>query len=403
MAHSGIGLWIAQHQSATICLYHTETFRHLQDINVASNVKRVLSETNQVTTPVAIYVTALVASKGLLWVGTNVGVALTIPLPRLEGVPIISGRANISFHAHLGPITFLHALQPHVGRPCIPAPSLMHLHSSSDQQELHHHSGDHSNALITGSMAKLEKQQSDGSLMTRRIPPRLKQQHSSPIITRRKPRDSKDHSRRLSKTLPRGLGLGALPFSGSQEYDIYGLCGDLLNVRDYEEEPLVPGENSLSSLSRYDSMRRSDPELALPSQVSTLDRRLRLKASRPRSLDLSTWSMDSRASSACTTASSGSEDGSACSAPGTNNGCSSPALNTGGSHSQSHSTSSSSTGVPTVRGTISNRRKDLDQPRTLMVVTGGRGYINWRKPPEQQGVSQPNSKDAHIIVWEMKL
>jgi len=53
-----------------------------------------------------IYVTALLASRGLLWVGTNVGIALTIPLPRLEGVPIISGRANISYHAHYGCVTF---------------------------------------------------------------------------------------------------------------------------------------------------------------------------------------------------------------------------------------------------------------------------------------------------------
>ena len=42
--------------------------------------------------------------QGLLWVGTNVGIALTIPLPRLEGVPIISGKTNISFHAHFGPV-----------------------------------------------------------------------------------------------------------------------------------------------------------------------------------------------------------------------------------------------------------------------------------------------------------
>jgi len=60
----------------------------------------------------AVSVTALLAGRGLLWVGTNVGIALTIPLPRLEGVPIISGRVNISFHAHFGPITFLLALQP---------------------------------------------------------------------------------------------------------------------------------------------------------------------------------------------------------------------------------------------------------------------------------------------------
>ena len=44
-------------------------------------------------------------------VGTNVGIALTVPLPRLEGVPIISGRANISYHAHFGPVTFFLNLQ----------------------------------------------------------------------------------------------------------------------------------------------------------------------------------------------------------------------------------------------------------------------------------------------------
>ena len=46
--------------------------------------------------------------------GTNVGIALTIPLPRLEGVPIISGKANISYHAHFGPVRIFLPLQPKV-------------------------------------------------------------------------------------------------------------------------------------------------------------------------------------------------------------------------------------------------------------------------------------------------
>ena len=33
MAQSGVGLWISLKNSATICLYHTETFRHLQVSN----------------------------------------------------------------------------------------------------------------------------------------------------------------------------------------------------------------------------------------------------------------------------------------------------------------------------------------------------------------------------------
>ncbi len=114
LAQSGVGLWVALKNSATICLYHTETFRHLQDINIASNVSRVLAARDVSQPQRSIHVTALMASRGLLWVGTNVGIALTVPLPRLEGVPIISGRANISYHAHFGPVTFFLNLQPRV-------------------------------------------------------------------------------------------------------------------------------------------------------------------------------------------------------------------------------------------------------------------------------------------------
>lgn len=68
---------------------------------MASNVVRITRCQAPVT------VTGLMAVKGLLWVGTDAGVALTIPLPRLEGVPIISGRVNVSYHGHSGPLTLL--------------------------------------------------------------------------------------------------------------------------------------------------------------------------------------------------------------------------------------------------------------------------------------------------------
>ena len=84
-----------------------------QDIDIATNVRRVLAARDLGNSKKSIYVTALSAAKGLLWVGTNVGIALTIPLPRLEGVPIISGKANISYHAHFGPVRmFLPLLFP---------------------------------------------------------------------------------------------------------------------------------------------------------------------------------------------------------------------------------------------------------------------------------------------------
>lgn len=41
-----------------------------------------------------VYVTALAADEGLLWVGTSVGVTLVFPLPRLEGIPLVSGKGH---------------------------------------------------------------------------------------------------------------------------------------------------------------------------------------------------------------------------------------------------------------------------------------------------------------------
>ncbi len=70
----------------------------------------------------SVSVTFLLASRGLLWVGTSVGCVLTFPLPRLEGVPQIKGRPNVSYHAHMGPIKFLTPI--FCGATPIPSPSV---------------------------------------------------------------------------------------------------------------------------------------------------------------------------------------------------------------------------------------------------------------------------------------
>ena len=40
MAVCGVGLWVALQSSSTVSLYHTESFIHMQDINIANNVSR---------------------------------------------------------------------------------------------------------------------------------------------------------------------------------------------------------------------------------------------------------------------------------------------------------------------------------------------------------------------------
>lgn len=48
------------------------------------------------------------ASLGLLWVGTNVGIILVYPLPRLrDGVPRIKEGPQVSLHSHSGPVKFI--------------------------------------------------------------------------------------------------------------------------------------------------------------------------------------------------------------------------------------------------------------------------------------------------------
>ncbi|XP_018366474.1 PREDICTED: rho guanine nucleotide exchange factor 10-like protein isoform X3 [Trachymyrmex cornetzi] len=416
MAHSGVGLWVALKNSSTVCLYHTETFKHLQDINIASNVLRVTKMNNPanscagtlaVNNQTAVTVTALLACKGLLWVGTNVGISLTIPLPRLEGVPIISGRVNISYHAHFGPITFLLAIQ-NTKNTVYSAKERVNVDDESVQLR-----------AKDAEQRSRDRTSLDSSMCSNIV--KLKQQLTgSPVMLRRK--RSKEYDCRGSKTLPRGLGAGcgflSSSFSSSQSSgencDVYGLYGELMYVKDYENE------NNSGIDPIYESLRRSDPELAaIPNKVSTLDRRLKMKITRPRSLDLSNWSVDSHTSSLYT--SSGSEENLSLKT-GKLSRNSSIASRNGPYDLSTPNNSVVESGLEATSATNlkANGKKNgkavqqVDQPkRTVLTLMGGRGYINWRQLHAQSGVDKnskstyafkdPNSNDAHIVLWEMKL
>ena len=289
MAQSGVGLWLALRHSATICLYHTETFRHLQDINIASNVSRVLAARDVSRPQRSIHVTALMASRGLLWVGTNVGIALTVPLPRLEGVPIISGRANISYHAHFGPVTFFLNLQHKVlttevqqqscGANAENRDSIIQEESEKDlalecddeesKTNLKKKFSDSvlpsANSLQTTNNIKAAEHENEVNNIknnAQTLPPgtKLRHRNSSPIL-RRRPQitpanAAQQMSRRSSKTLPRGFSLANAAAAGdSLDCDVFGLYGELLNVRDYDCDS---GER----IAMNDELRKSDPELS---------------------------------------------------------------------------------------------------------------------------------------------
>lgn len=496
MAHAGVGLWISLKNSSIICLYHTETFKHLQDINIAPHILRVTSSSNAPSNnSSAVYVTALMACKGLLWVGTNVGITLTVPLPRLEGVPIISGNVNISYHAHCGPVTFFLPLitksASQITQLQVKAPLKVDAVPPHDDSNNNIETVDKNGvAAEKEEVVKLEKQR---SLDVSPSPAKIKNQlPNSPIVLRRKSNIRESDLSRISKTLPRGFSGVSAYFNGTNSMrsssssgssqngsdsgcDVYGLYSDLLFVKEDFDPQMTPNATlSLHEQVVYDSLRRgnSDPDLAaIPSKVSTLDRRLKMKVGRPRSLDLSNWSVDSRSSSLYT--SSGSEESMAVKYRSVSRNSSNASHKFNGtelmninecehhnavaqatstptrtlpdeSHQEAKETAMNNFSAATLKN---NKRKNLknnyhqqmiDGRRTVLMVMGGRGYVNWRNvfntPPNgpkgssancsngtsADGKQQPayhlrsnsltsinykmlNSTDANIIIWEKKL
>ncbi|XP_072308272.1 rho guanine nucleotide exchange factor 10-like protein isoform X3 [Eucyclogobius newberryi] len=100
MAQAGGGVWMAFSEGSSIRLFHTETLELLQEINIST--RSTLLNTGQ-----KMRVTSLLICQGLLWVGTAQGVIVTLPVPKLEGIPKITGKGMISLNAHCGPVDFI--------------------------------------------------------------------------------------------------------------------------------------------------------------------------------------------------------------------------------------------------------------------------------------------------------
>ncbi|XP_071509254.1 rho guanine nucleotide exchange factor 10-like [Diadema antillarum] len=116
MVVAGVGVWVSFTACDSIRLFHTETMELLQDISVGSPIGRMVASLTpraqaslHVTSPV--HVTTLLACYGSLWVGTNTGILVNFPLPRLEGVPLVNGPAMVSYHTHKGPVRMLIAME----------------------------------------------------------------------------------------------------------------------------------------------------------------------------------------------------------------------------------------------------------------------------------------------------
>ncbi|NXC60941.1 ARGAL protein, partial [Aleadryas rufinucha] len=101
MVRAGSGVWMAFSSGSSIRLFHTETLEHLQEINVATRTTLLLPGQKLVR------VTSLLLCQGSLWVGTDLGIIVLLPVPRLEGIPKITGKGMVSLNGHAGPVQFL--------------------------------------------------------------------------------------------------------------------------------------------------------------------------------------------------------------------------------------------------------------------------------------------------------
>ncbi|XP_061700066.1 rho guanine nucleotide exchange factor 10 isoform X3 [Syngnathoides biaculeatus] len=118
MVVAGVGIWIAFSSGSTLRLFHTETLEHLQDINIATPVNNMLPGNQRVS------VSSLLVCHGMLLVGTNLGVTVALSVPRLQGIPKVTGRGMVSLHAHNGPVKFLTAATAVCNRPSgLPCPA----------------------------------------------------------------------------------------------------------------------------------------------------------------------------------------------------------------------------------------------------------------------------------------
>ncbi|XP_067244123.1 rho guanine nucleotide exchange factor 10-like protein isoform X4 [Chanodichthys erythropterus] len=125
MVRAGGGVWMAFSEGSSIRLFHTETLEHLQEINIS--------------TPSSFYnpsqksmrVTSLLVCQGLLWVGTAQGIIITLPVPKLEGIPKITGKGMMSLNAHCGPVDFLVAFSSTLSPELLKRDSMVEGHDSA--------------------------------------------------------------------------------------------------------------------------------------------------------------------------------------------------------------------------------------------------------------------------------
>ncbi|XP_077397587.1 rho guanine nucleotide exchange factor 17 [Festucalex cinctus] len=119
MVAYGQGVWLALQGSAHVKLYHAQTWESLTEVDVAPAVHKMLAGADAIIRQhkaACLRITALLACKDLLWIGTSAGVVLTLPIPAVSsGTGACAVKTPLvpmgSAHGHTGHVRFLTSVE----------------------------------------------------------------------------------------------------------------------------------------------------------------------------------------------------------------------------------------------------------------------------------------------------
>ncbi|XP_054462758.1 LOW QUALITY PROTEIN: rho guanine nucleotide exchange factor 17-like [Anoplopoma fimbria] len=119
MVAYGHGVWLALQGSAQVKLYHAQTLESLTEVDVAPAVHKMLAGADAIIRQhkaACLRITALLACKDLLWIGTSAGVVLTLVVPAVSS-GTVAGTLKVpqvpmgSAHGHTGHVRFLTSIE----------------------------------------------------------------------------------------------------------------------------------------------------------------------------------------------------------------------------------------------------------------------------------------------------
>ncbi|NXS34384.1 ARHGH factor, partial [Pomatostomus ruficeps] len=109
MVSAGTGVWVALQGSAQVRLYHATTYEQLAEADITPPVHKMLAGSDAIIRQhkaACLRITALLACKDLLWIGTSAGVVLTLSVSA-KAAPTLVGLSQ----GHTGHVRFLTAIE----------------------------------------------------------------------------------------------------------------------------------------------------------------------------------------------------------------------------------------------------------------------------------------------------